>query len=66
MARQKIMTEQLPPTPCTPEMREKVVKVADKRGVSMADIMRDAITLFLLENDGLTNHFIGNTDKEPA
>lgn len=66
MARQKVLTVQLPPTTCTPEMRDQVVEVANKRGVSIADIMRDAITLFLLRNDGVFDSHVEDIDKESA
>lgn len=51
MARIKRLTAQLPPTPCTPEMRENLVEVADYRGVSIAELTREAISLFLAQND---------------
>lgn len=41
------LTAFIPPTPCTKEMREKVAEVAKKEGVSMAEIMRAAVSLFL-------------------
>lgn len=47
MSRKAKLTAQLPSTPCTPEMREKVVKISDELGISIAEIQRDAISLFL-------------------
>jgi hypothetical protein len=66
MARKKVMTVQLPPTTCTPEMRAQVVEVADRRGVSIADVVRDAITLFLHKDDGFFDQSVEEIDKEPA
>lgn len=51
MAKRKILTAQLPPTPCTPEMRSRVVELAESEGRSIAEIQRDAITLFLRRHD---------------
>lgn len=50
MARQKVLVDQLPPTPCTPDMRRRIVEISDKQGVSIAEVMRSAISLFLSEN----------------
>lgn len=66
MARRKVMTELLPSIPCTPEMRAQVVEVADRHGVSMADIVRDAITLFLSDFDSIASNSASTADKEPA
>jgi hypothetical protein len=41
------LTEQLPPTPCTPEMRQQVVDIAQKYGLSIAKVQREAISIFL-------------------
>lgn len=38
----------LPPTPCTEEMRKQVEAIARKEGVSLAQVQRTAISLFLL------------------
>lgn len=66
MARRKKLTAQLPPTPCTPEMRKSVVEFADNAGLSMADVMRSAISIFLYKNVGNTHNTVGSTHKETA
>jgi hypothetical protein len=48
--KQKILSDFLPSTPCTPEMRNQVVEVAEKTGKSLAEIQREAIGLFLNAN----------------
>lgn len=48
------LTAQLPPTPCTPDMRAAVINEAEKRGVSIADVQRQAFTLFLAQFDSNT------------
>lgn len=40
----------LPATPCTPEMRDQVITIAESRGVSVAELQRDALSLFLGTN----------------
>lgn len=45
------MSAFLPPTPCTPELRQAVQKFAEDHGRSIADIQRDALSLFLLRDD---------------
>lgn len=45
------LTAQLPPTPCTPEMRESIVLIAHARNMSIADVQRQAFTLFLSKCD---------------
>jgi len=42
---------QLPPTPCTLEMREKVLEVANSEGLSIAEVQRAAFSFFLLSLD---------------
>lgn len=46
-----VMIASLPPTPCTPQMREKMLEVADREGVSIAEIQRSAFSLFLASFD---------------
>jgi hypothetical protein len=45
------MDAQLPATPCTQEMRNQVVKLAQQRGMSLSEIQRQAVSLFLRTND---------------
>jgi len=51
MARQAQMVAQLPPTPCTQEMRDQVVDFADREGVSIAEVQRQALSLFFTLSD---------------
>ena len=48
--KKKILSDFLPSTPCTPEMRNQVVEVAQKTWKSLAEIQREAIDLFLSGN----------------
>jgi dsDNA-binding SOS-regulon protein len=50
MSRAKL-TSSLPPTPCTPDMRARVEKISKDKGVSLAEIQRDAIALFLAKSE---------------
>ncbi len=43
----KKLSAWLPPTPCTPEMRERLIEVAEQEGRSLADLQRSAMSLFL-------------------
>jgi hypothetical protein len=47
-------TAQLPPTPVTPEMREKVIDYAQKNGLSLSEIQRRALSLFFGCDDSKT------------
>ncbi|MDX2137950.1 MAG: hypothetical protein SF123_07625 [Chloroflexota bacterium] len=49
--RRAVLTKLLPPTPVTEQMRDDVVSLATKKNVSIADIQRSAIALFLSRND---------------
>ncbi len=55
------LTKRLPATPCTPEMREAIVEVAEKRSTSVAEIQRAAFSLFLENNVSSTS-----TKESPA
>lgn len=50
MTKRKKLIDRLPQTPCTPEMKAAVLAIAESQGRSIADIQRDAITLFLRKN----------------
>lgn len=62
----KRMDAQLPPTPCTAEMRDQVVGIAQSEGKSIADIQRIAISLFLSTHAGITNKSVSVTRLEQA
>lgn len=51
------MTAFLPPTPCTPEMRQRVEAYAEKEGRSIAEVQRDALSLFFarIDTNGVNN-----------
>lgn len=49
--KKKVFTSTLPPTPCTPEMRERLVTVAAQNGQSLAELQREAVGIFLLKFD---------------
>jgi hypothetical protein len=53
-SKRPVLTAQLPPTPCTPEMRETLVTLAKNNNVSIADIQRQAFSLFLRGCDSKT------------
>lgn len=61
MATKKRMDQQLPPTPCTQKMRESLIKIAEREGRSIADLQREAISLFLSGFD--TNSIRVNRDS---
>lgn len=70
MRTKKRMSAQLPPTPCTPEMREQMVMIAGIQGRSIADVQRDAISLFLSISDNKTINndslIIETSEAQPA
>lgn len=51
MPRKKKFHTSLPSLPCTNEMRQAVIEVAEDRNLNLVDVMREAISLFLLKND---------------
>jgi hypothetical protein len=61
-------TAQLPPTPCTPEMRQRMIDVAEEKGESVAHLQREAIALFLSENDrnSIINESVPSETSTPA
>ena len=66
MAKRKVLTVRLPATPCTPEMLARVKAIADDEGRSIAEIQRDAITLFLRRRDKKTVMNDEGKIKEPV
>lgn len=44
------LTALLPATPCSPDMYERMKKIADDAGESLAEIQRGAFSLFLSSN----------------
>lgn len=50
LKRRERLTAQLPPTPCTPEMRRQVEELASKGEMSIAEFQRQVMSLFLAEN----------------
>jgi len=52
--RKPVFIETLPPTPCSPTMREQMVKVAEEQNISLAAVQRRAFALFLSGNDSKT------------
>lgn len=49
--KRNVLNARLPATPCTPEMQQAVVDIAIDQGASVAEIMRQAVTLFLRKSD---------------
>lgn len=47
----KPMSAHLPATPCHPEMRDRLLGVAKEQGRSIADIQREAFSIFLSKFD---------------
>lgn len=45
--RQPVYIKQLPPTPCTPDMRVDLIELATRLNISIAEAQRRAISLFL-------------------
>lgn len=48
------LTKQLPPTTCTPEMREDIVSIARRQGLSIGAVQRAAFQFFLDNHDSKT------------
>lgn len=49
--KKRVMTAFLPATPCTPEMRDRMVSIAEEKGKSLAELQREALTLFFSQSD---------------
>lgn len=61
MSTKKKLDAWLPSTPCTQKMRESLIAVAEQQGRSLADVQREAISLFLRSFDSLTIEVDGST-----
>lgn len=48
------LSARLPATPCTPEMRKRITQIADEEKVTVAEVQRNALQLFLSEFDSKT------------
>jgi hypothetical protein len=48
---------QLPATPCTPDLKLGIIGIAERQGVSIADVQRQAFEFFLRENVSLSHNF---------
>lgn len=59
----KRLTATLPPTPSTPELRAKIVAIAQQHGVSIAYIQRLAFIHFLTTYD---KEVIGSEHQAPG
>jgi hypothetical protein len=62
--RKAVMTAALPATPCTPEMLQDVREVAQNDGVSVSEIVRQSLSLFLSKRDTLTNKNVDDTSVD--
>lgn len=49
------MTAWLPATPCHPELRDRLIKVAKDQGKSVSALQREAIILFLERSDSTSD-----------
>jgi len=45
------LTAQLPPTPCTPDLRSRVVQAAAEQNISMSELTRRAFDFYLARLD---------------
>lgn len=60
----KYYTSQLPATPCTTDMRKKMESVALSKGVSLAEIQRVAIDIFLSQLATENSKVLDNNSKD--
>lgn len=51
MGNRRKFTAWLPSTPCTPEMRAQIMGVAEEKKQSISELTREALSLFLSQND---------------
>lgn len=59
-----VMTALLPATPCTPEMATQFRTIAEKEGRSLADLQRQAFSLFLRDCASLTTEEVRLTNMK--
>lgn len=64
MSYRKKYTAQLPPTPVTPQMRERVESFAQEMRLSLSEVQREALSLFLSKNDSKKVKNASKTVKE--
>lgn len=64
--RRPVLTAQLPPTPCSPDLRERVVRLAYEQNRSIAEVTREALEFFLLQSDSKSISADIQSTKEPA
>ncbi|GIL12523.1 MAG: hypothetical protein BroJett038_12430 [Chloroflexota bacterium] len=53
-------TDQLPATPCTPEMKKAVIAFASKNNVSLSEVQRLALSLFFGEDNSISSADFSN------
>lgn len=56
----------LPATPVTESMGEQIRIIAGERGVSVAEVQREAFSLFLRQNASLAIEIASSTSQEKA
>lgn len=64
------LSKQLPRTSCSPVIYEKIIAIADQRGVSIAEVQREALSLFLASVDnkvvGIASNSIKRQERKEA
>lgn len=48
--RKPVFTAQMPSTPCTPQMRAELYRIAERDNLSLAELQRRAYDIFLLRD----------------
>lgn len=66
MARKAKLTGQLPATLVTPEMRKRVVAIAEAEEKSIGDVIRTAVSLFLSSSDSKAINTVRNATTHKA
>lgn len=57
-------TNTLPPTPCTDDMRERIVSYSRQKGQSISQTQREALSLFLAKFDTNSTKESANPEQE--